>query len=160
MIVGLYVDHAQAAKVENHHDSFNGYTLGAPISSYPALKLVKKWSAEEVKEVGEYENPGEALTVNGVFFLKIRYRFADGLLESIRLVYHGRENRERLVKWLETQYGKLTSFERRMINQLELRGEKMSITLSYSFSHQEGTLWFISTELNHRLSDSIASLPD
>ena len=151
---------AGAAPIKDNQDVFNGYAMQAPLSQSPSLKVLKTWSAEFVKEVGVYENPGEVLTLNGVSFLMVRYRFADQRLESIQLVYPGRDNREKLVQWLEAQYGKLSSAERKMVSQVEWRGDNMTITLSYNFSHEQGTLWFVSNELNHLLSDSIASLPD
>lgn len=151
---------AGAAQIHGEQNVFYGYVMQSPLSQYPSLKVLKIWSAEFVKEVGEYENPGEVLTVTGVTFLRVRYRFADQRLESIQLVYEGRDNREKLVQWLEAQYGQLTSSERKMVNQVEWQGHAMTITLSYNFTYKRGTLWFVSPELNHLLHDSIASLPD
>jgi len=124
------------------------------------MKLLKMWQAEAVKDVGVYENTGEALTINGVSFLRVRYRFADQRLESIQLVYEGRANRDKLLQWLEGQYGKVPPQERRIVNQVDWVGDRMVISLSYNFSTKEGSLWFFSPELHHLLSDSIASLPD
>jgi hypothetical protein len=149
-----------AAQIRDDQNAFHGYVMQSPLSQYPSLKVLKIRSAEFVKEVGEYENPGEVLAVNDVTFLRVRYRFADRRLESIQLVYEGRDNRERLVQWLEAQYGKLTSSERKMVNQVEWQGHAMTITLSYNFTYKRGTLWFVSPELNHLLHNSIASLPD
>lgn len=151
---------AGAAQLQSDQNAFNGHVMQAPLSQYPSLKALKIWSAEFVKEVGEYENPGEVLTVNGVAFLTVRYRFADQRLESIQLVYEGRDNREKLVQWLEAQYGKLTSAERKMVNQVEWQGQTMTITLSYDFISKRGALWFVSPELNHLLHHSIYSMPD
>lgn len=151
---------AWAAGIKDDRNAFNGYVMQAPLSQYPAMKVLKTWSAEFVKEVGTYENPGEVLTVNGVTFLKVRYRFADQRLESIMLVYEGRDNREKLRQWLEAQYGPLTSSERRMVNQVEWQGGAMAITLSYNFTSKQGTLWFVAPALNRLLQESIASMPD
>jgi len=151
---------AGAAQVQGEQNAFNGHVMQAPLSQYPSLKALKIWNAEFVKEVGEYENPGEVLTVNGVTFLTVRYRFADQRLESIQLVYEGRANRDKLLQWLEGQYGKVIPQERKMVNQVEWQGHAMTITLSYNFTYKRGTLWFVSPELNHLLHDSIASMPD
>jgi len=149
-----------AAQVRNGQDAFNGYVMQAPLAAYPVLKVLKTWSAEFVQEVGEYENPDEVLAIDGVTFLTVRYRFADRRLESIRLVYEGRDNREKLMQWLEAHYGTLTAAERRMVNQVEWQGDAMTITLSYNSTNKRGALWIVAPALNHLLHDSIASLPD
>jgi hypothetical protein len=157
---GLWLSPIEAATLGDEQDAFNGYVIAAPVTEYPSLKRLSTRSAEFVKEVGEYENPGEALTLNGVAFLKVRYRFADQQLESIQLVYEGRDNRDKLVQWLEAQYGTLTSYERKMVNQVQWRGNKMAIALSYNPHHKQGTLWIISPQLNHLLDHSIGSVSD
>ena len=86
---------AGAAPLKDDQNAFNGYVMEAPLSQYPTLRVLRTWSAEFVNEVGEYEQPGEALTLNGVSVLKVRYRFADRRLESVQLVYEGRESRDR-----------------------------------------------------------------
>ncbi len=151
---------AGAAQIRDDQNAFHGYVMQAPLSQYPSLKLVKTWSAEMVKEVGYYENPGEVVTVNGVSLTGIRYRFADQRLESMYATYEGRESRDRLMRWLEEQYGNLTLVERRVVNQVEWRGDHMVITLDFDSHTKRGSLWFLSPELNHLLSDSIASMPD
>ena len=151
---------ACAAQITGNQDSFNSYVMQAPLSQYPSLKLVKTWSAEMVKEVGYYENPGEVVTVRDVTFFGARYRFADRRLESIFLAYKGRENRDKLMRWLEEQYGKLGPGERKTLRQVEWHGERMTIALTYDAGFGEGSLMFISPELNHLLNDSLASLPD
>jgi hypothetical protein len=157
---GLWLSPVGAATLSDDHDNFNGYVIAGPVSEYPALKKLSARSAESVKELGEYENPGEVLIVNGVTFLKVRYRFADEQLESIQLVYEGRDNREKLVQWLETRYGTLTFYERKMVNQVQWQGHKMSIMLSYNPHHKQGTLWFVSPQLNHHLDHGIGSISD
>lgn len=163
LILGVHAlcaPEAGAAQIRDDQNAFHGYVMQAPLSQYPSLKLVKTWSAEMVKEVGYYENPGEVVTVNGVSLTGIRYRFADQRLESMYVTYEGRENRDRLMRWLEEQYGKLTLVERRIVNQVEWRGTHMVITLDFDIYTKRGSLWFLSPELNHLLSDSLTSLPD
>jgi hypothetical protein len=58
VIAGLALRPAGAAQIPNDQDAFNGYVMQAPLAHYPSLKVLKTWSAEFVKEVGEYENPG------------------------------------------------------------------------------------------------------
>jgi hypothetical protein len=160
LAAGLCLRQAGAAQIQDDQNAFNGYVMQAPLSQYPSLKVLKTWSAEFTKEVGLYENPGEMLTVNGVSLQRVRYRFADQQLESILLVYEGRDNRDKLLRWLEEHYAKLTPYERKMINQVEWHGNLMAITLSYDSGSKQGALWFISPELNHKLRESIASMPD
>ena len=63
---GLSSVPAGAAPLKDDQNAFNGYVMEAPLSQYPTLRVLKTWSAEFVNEVGEYEQPGEALTLNGV----------------------------------------------------------------------------------------------
>ncbi|TAL08555.1 MAG: hypothetical protein EPO02_12575 [Nitrospirae bacterium] len=151
---------ARSARIPDGQNVFNGYAMGGPLSRYPALQKVKSWTTEFVKEVGLYENPGEETVLNGVSFGKARYRFADGQLESIDLTYTGRENRDKLMRWLEERYGKLIPAERKMVTQVEWHGDVMAITLSYNHAANKGTLFVASPELHHRIHKSIASMTD
>ena len=76
------------------------------------------------------------------------------------LTYEGCENRDKLIRWLEEQYGKLGPGERKMLRQVEWHGERMTIALTYDIGTGGGSLLFISPALNHLLNESIASLPD
>ena len=157
---GLPVAPAGAAEIKDNQNVFNGYAMGVPLSRYPALQKLKSWSAEFVKEVGLYENPGESPVLNGVSYRKVRYRFADQQLESIEMTYEGRANRDNLLRWLEEQFGKLSPVEHRMVSQVEWPGDAIAITLSYNHDSKRGTLFIASPELHSRIHESIASLPD
>ena len=141
-----------AAQLGGELEGFNGYTLESPTAAYPSLQLVSRYRTEFVQDVAIYEVPGEQLTLEGVLCSQVRYRFADGLLESVQLTYQGRENRDRLLGWVEAHYGKLSSQERRIIAQVMWHGEKMMIMLNYNRSYDQGALWFISPRLHKEIN--------
>lgn len=135
---------AQAARITNEPKGFNGYSWGSRITEYPSLKLVTAPEiANPLPNVFVYENPGEVLSVNGVTFTSIRYRFLKDRLGAIQLDYGGHENRAKLLRWVEEQYGKLPPPERKQLNQIEWHGENTVITLSYRPSVDQGQVWFI-----------------
>lgn len=101
-----------------------------------------------------YERPGEVVTLNGVALNPVRYRFVNGQLESIVLSYEGRENRDKLLQWVEERYGKLSPPERRMLSQVEWHGDRTLVTLSFNLSSKAGTLSFSSTSMRRQLFDS------
>ena len=158
--VGLYPGPSSAIRISGELNEFNGYVMEAPLASYPSLKLIKAWSTDFVQEVGLYENPLETPTINGVSFLSARYRFANARLESIYLVYQERESREKLLKWIEEHYGKLLPSERKMINQVEWHGDRLTIALSFDSNTKQGTLWFISPTLHHLVNNNINDMTE
>jgi hypothetical protein len=144
-----------AVRITNEPNGFNEYTWGSPLASFPALQQVRELGrAAGGERIGVYEKPGEVITLNGVPLSRIRYRFVDGQLASVGLSYEGRENRDKLLQWIEEHYGKVTPAERRMFSQVEWIGEKTEVTLSYYNSRKEGTLLFISSVIRYRLFDS------
>lgn len=152
--VGLSAASAEAATIPDDPGGFNGYTWGTPLAKFPAFKLIKDMgSTDFVSNVGLYENPGETLTLNEVPLTTIQYRFVDNDLESIALRYTGRENRDKLMRWLEERFGKLTSHERKMVNAVLWYGDKTVINLNYDSAAKQGTLYFLSRELNHKLNE-------
>ncbi|HEY3197157.1 MAG TPA: hypothetical protein VGJ57_04000 [Nitrospirales bacterium] len=157
---GFYVDRSFAVRINGDLNEFNGYTMEAPLSLYPDLKQVKTWSTDFVKEVGLYENPQEPPIINGTRFTAAQYRFADSRLESINLEFEGRENRDRLLKWIEQHYGKLLPIERKMINQVEWHGDRLTIALSYNPETTLGRLWFISPTLHHLVNKNINDMTE
>ena len=148
----LFLPGIVAAQLGGEIEGFNGYTLEGPTAAYPSLRLVGRYKTDFVQDVTVYEVPGEQLTLDGVLCSQVRYRFADGLLESVQLTYTGRENRDRLLGWVEANYGKLSSQERRIIAQVMWHGEKMMIMLNYNRSYDQGTLWFISPRLHKEIN--------
>jgi hypothetical protein len=154
LAVGLSVVPVGAAKIQDDPNGFNGHTWGTPLAKFPAFKLIKDMgSTDFVKDVGLYENPGETLTLNEVPLAAIRYRFVENDLESIQLSYTGRESRNKLMRWLEERFGKLTSHERKMVNAILWYGDKTLINLKYDAVTQQGTLYFLSRELNTKLNE-------
>jgi hypothetical protein len=151
---------ATAGQLGSDLNAFNGYTLETPIARYPSLRLIQRYSTEFVQDVTVYELPGELLALDGVPFKKVQYRFAEGLLESIQLTYEERENRDKLLNWIEKNYGKLPSEERRIIPQVLWLGEKMNIMLNYNLNYKQGILWFISPSLYQEIDRTTGAMPD
>jgi hypothetical protein len=154
LAVGLSVAPAGAAQIKDDPNGFNGYAWGAPLAKYPTFKLVRDLgSTDFVSDVSLYENPGETLTLNDVPLSRIQYRFVDQQLESIQLRYEGRENRDKLMRWIEERYGKVSIHERKMINSVQWFGEQTTVTLTYDYATKQGVLYFLSRTLNHRLNE-------
>jgi hypothetical protein len=150
----LVVEPAGGARIIDDPNGFNGYTWGTAMAAFPSLKLVKDLgSTDFVSSVGVYEIPGETLALNGVPVSEIHYRFIDGQLESVQLRYAGRENREKLMRWVEDHYGKVTPADRKMVNAVQWFGDKTTVTLSWNFTSQQGMLLFISQALNHKFNE-------
>jgi len=149
-----------AGQLGDDVNAFNGYILESPASGYSALKLVDVSTREFVQEVAVYEKPGETITLNGAPISRVQYRFAEGQLESIQLVYQGYDNRQKLLAWLEEHYGRLSSAERRMITQVMWKGDKMAIMLTFNRASNEGRLWFLSPLLHELVNRSTAHIPD
>ena len=148
-------------RISGELNEFSGYTMEAPLSDYPHLRQVKTWNTDFVQEVGLYENPHEVPTIDGVAFNTAQYRFADSKLESIYLLFEGRANRDRLLKWIEQHYGRLLPAERKMmINQVEWHGDRLAITLSYNPETSLGSLWFISPTLHHLINKNINDMTE
>jgi hypothetical protein len=159
--IGVNVAPSYAVRISGELNEFRGYRMEAPLSAYPQLRQLKTWNTDFVKEVGLYENPQEIPTVDGVVFNTAQFRFADSKLESINLSFEGRENRDRLLKWIEQHYGSLLPAERkRMINQVEWHGDRLTITLSYNPESSRGTLWFISPTLHHLVNKNINDMTE
>ena len=145
---------AEAARIKEDPDGFNGHRWGAALAEYPAFKLLQDLgSTDFAANAGVYESPGEALTLNDVPIKAVRYRFINEQMESIHLRYEGRDNRERLMAWLEHRYGKLSISERKMVNSVQWFGDKTTVTLTYNPRTHEGGLWFTSQVLNHLFND-------
>jgi hypothetical protein len=142
LLAGLGGVPAGAARITNEPDGFNGYTWGSPSSQYPSLKHVTDpILGNPLPFVVVYENPGEVVMRNGVTFTKAVYRFSKDRLGNIQLWYEGKENREKLIRWIEEQYGKPPKAERSQ-KQIEWHGENVVITLDYDILTGKGGLWF------------------
>lgn len=155
LVLGLGVELAWAVKMKGEDPKgFNGYLWGAALSGYPAMKLLKDLGGTDfVEKAAVYEIPGEVFAMTGVNFTNIWYRFLDEQLESIQLHYEGVENRDKLMKWLEEQYGKIPVNERRKAPTIQWFGDGTTVTLKYESSTKQGTLYFMSQVLNHRFNE-------
>jgi hypothetical protein len=160
LLVALCAGQLQAEEVEVSVNSFNGYMLESPASEFESLNAVEHYSTEFVQDVTVYEKRGELLILDAVPLKTVRYRFANGLLESIQLTYAGRDNREKLLGWIEAHYGRLPSRERKILSQVMWHGEKMLIMLNYNRSYDQGTLWFVSPSLHREINRTTGSIPD
>jgi len=143
LLLGFWMEPAQAAVITNEPTGFNGYAWGTRISEYPSLKLMADPAiAHPLPGVDVYEQPGETLTLNGVTLGKIQYRFYKNQLGGILLSYEGREDREKLRQWIEDRYGKVPPVERKQ-KQIEWHGKNTVINLGYDVTTNQGRLWFI-----------------
>ena len=143
LLGGLIMAPVEAARITNEPTGFNGYTWGTPLAQLSGLTLVADPKiAEPLPGVEVYEKPGEVLTLNGVTFTQVLYRFYKGQLGGIQLTYEGKENREKLIQWIEEQYGKLPPPERKQINLIEWHGAETVISLGYNPATNLGRLWF------------------
>jgi len=131
-----------AARITIEPEGFNGYTWGSPTTDYPALQPVTNPAvAQPLPFVEVFENPGEALTLNGVQVSPVYYRFYKGRLGNIQVAFEGRANREKLLKWIEANFGKLPPAEHKQ-KQIEWHGNNVVITLGYDVLTGQGRLWF------------------
>lgn len=154
LVFGLGGELAEAVKMKDDPNGFNGYVWEAALSKYPAMKLLKDLgSTDFVAKAGVYEIPGETVTLAGVTLTDVRYRFLDEQLESILLHFEGIENRDKLMQWLEEQYGKIPVHERRKATTMQWFGDATTATLKYEPSTKKGNLIFMSQVLNHRFNE-------
>jgi hypothetical protein len=142
-LLGLWVGSAMAARITNEPSGFGGYLWGNSSAQYPSLRHVQDAGvANQLENVEVFENPGEALTLNGATLTKVYYRFFKGKMGSVELRYEGRANREKLREWIEKNYGKLPLSERKQ-QHMEWHGDNTVISLGYDPLTNLGRLWFI-----------------
>jgi hypothetical protein len=151
LVIGIA---AEATRVKDEPDGFNGHKCGALLSQYQSFKLVKDLGETDFAgSVKIYENPGESLTLDQVPLSKIRYRFVGNQLESVQHLFEGKENRDRLLRWIEGQYGPAPAAERRVITSVQWFGDQTTISLSFDIHTKRGNLWFTCQALNHLLNE-------
>ena len=91
-----------------NENGLTGVKWGAPLASFPHMKLVENMGRTGVTDTnGLYRNGDENLTVNGATISQVLYWFVDEHLGSVSLSYKGRENWGRLKQWVEQWYGPL-----------------------------------------------------
>ncbi len=145
---------AEAARIKDEPSGFNGHSCGAPLAQYQSFKLVEdRGETDFAGSVKVYENPGESLTLDQVPLSKIRYRFVGNQLESVQHLFEGKENRDRLLRWIEGQYGPAPADERRVITSVQWFGDQTTISLSFDIHTKRGNLWFTCQALNHLLNE-------
>lgn len=145
---------AEAARIKDEPDGINGHKCGAPLAQYQSFKLVEDLGETDVAgSVKVYENPGEAPTLDQVPFIKIRYRFVGDQLESVLYIFEGKENRDRLLRWIEGRYGPAPAAERSVLTSVQWFGDQTTISLSFDIRTKRGNLWFTCQALNHLLNE-------
>jgi hypothetical protein len=134
------------------HDEANGFRgnhWGDASGDCPSLRFAQgQGTTRSNKQVDLYDRSTVGIVLNGVTFSRIRYRFLDNQLESVQLVYEGRENRGKLLQLMEQRYGALPSGERKQFGGVEWEGEETVVNLSFNVATDTGSLWFISRELS------------
>ncbi len=136
---------AEAARIKDEPDGINGHRCGAPLAQYQSFKLVEDLGGTDFADsVKVYENPGEALTLDQVPFIKIRYRFVGEQLESVQYVFEGKEKRDRLLKWIEGRYGPAPAAERRVLTSVQWFGDQPE--LRYPDQARESLVYMPSPE--------------
>src|SRR5437867_5429435 len=132
---------AEAARITKEPTGFNGYTWGTPLVQVAGLtRVTDPKIAEPLPGVEVYEKPGEVLTLNGVTFTRVIYRFYKSQLGGIQLTYEGKENRDKLIQWIEQQYGKVPPAEPKQ-KQIEWHGESTVTTLGYDVATKLRHSW-------------------
>ena len=137
-----------AVMVHDEPNGFRGNHWGDAPGNCPSLRFVfGQGTTRTNKQVDLYDRSTVGIILNGVTFSRIRYRFLDNQLESVQLVYEGRENRGKLLKLMEQRYGALTPGERKQLGGVEWEGFETVVNLSFNISTDQGSLWFISRDL-------------
>jgi hypothetical protein len=145
---------SEAARIKDEPDGINGHKCGAPLAQYQSFKLVEDLGETDFAgSVKIYENPGEALMLDQVPFIKIRYRFVGNQLESVQYIFEGKEKRDRLLLWIEGRYGPAPAAERRVLTSVQWFGDQTTISLSFDIQTKRGNLWFTCQALNHLLNE-------
>jgi hypothetical protein len=140
---------ASAVLIHDEPSGFRGNHWGdSPLSGLPLRFVMGLGATASLKQVDLYDRSTVGITLNGVSFSRIRYRFLDNQLESVQLSYAGLANRAKLLQVMEERYGRLTPGERKLVGRAEWDGYETVVDLSYNVETGLGSLWFISTRLN------------
>ena len=148
LAVALSISPALAVLIHDEPSGFQGIPWGASPADCASLSFVKTLgTTDSMKHADLYDLSTDGVTLNGVTFTRIRYRFLDNQLESVQLGYEGRANRDKLMQWVELRYGTLTPGERKQAG-AEWEGEETVVNLSYNQATGRGSLWLISRTLS------------
>ncbi|HEY3197198.1 MAG TPA: hypothetical protein VGJ57_04225 [Nitrospirales bacterium] len=154
ILLGLSVTPALALLIQNEPSGFRGNHWGASPKDCPSLTFIKSLGVTESgQQVDVYDRSPVGISLNGATPTRIRYRFLDNKLESVQLSYEGRANRDRLLQVMEDRYGRLTPGERRVVSRNEWDGFETTVVLSFNTDTEVGSLWFLSTKLNHEYTE-------
>jgi hypothetical protein len=145
---------ARGVMMQDEPSGFRGNAWGAAPGDCPSLRFVgdQGTTNRHEKPVTIYDRSTAGLTINGVTFSRIRYRFIADQLESVQLTYEGRANRTRLLQVMEERYGHPAPGERRHLGHVEWDGNETIVDLDYRVDTEQGSLWFISTSLNQEFA--------
>ena len=139
--------------LQDEPSGFRGNYWGASPDNCPSLRFVGDLGANRSgKLVTVYDRSTAGLLINGVPFVRIRYRFIDNRLESVQLSFEGRANREKLLQVIEDRYGHPLPGERKHLGRVEWDGNETIVDLDYRVDIEQGSLWFISTTLNREFA--------
>ncbi len=148
-MLAVLIPFAGAGVIHDEPSGFRGNLWGASPAECPSLNFVKSLGMTDSKtQVDLYDQSTVGISLNGVSFSRIRYRFLDNKLESVQLSFEGRANREKLRQVLEMRYGELTAGERKQLAGVEWEGDETVVNLSFNLSTEHGSLWFISRALS------------
>lgn len=148
LTIVLLISPALAVLIYDEPSGFQGIPWGASPADCDSLSLAETLgTTDSMKHVDLYDHSTERVTLNGVTFTRIRYRFLDNQLESVQLRYEGRANRDKVMQWVEQRYGVLTPGERKQAG-AEWQGDETVVTLSYNLETGHGSLWLISRTLS------------
>jgi hypothetical protein len=146
--VALSISPALAVLIYDEPSGFQGIPWGASPADCSSLSFVKTLgTTDSMKHADLYDLSTDGVTLNGVTFTRIRYRFLDNQLESVQLRYEGRADRDKLMQWVEQRYGALTPGERKQAG-AEWQGDETVVNLSYNPETGRGSLWLISRTLS------------
>jgi hypothetical protein len=153
LALGLSVKPTAAVLIHDEPSGFRGNHWGDAPENCAAVRFVKGLGlTQSGKQVDLYDRSPVGITLNGVSFTRIHYRFLDNRLESVQLSYEGREGYHRLRQLMEERYGRLAPGERQLTTRAEWNGFESTVVLSFNPGTGSGSLWFLSTVLNREFS--------
>ncbi|HEX9285330.1 MAG TPA: hypothetical protein VF879_06640 [Nitrospirales bacterium] len=142
---------AWSALNRDEASGFRGNRWGAAPNECASLRFAGDLGSNESgQRITLYDRSTVGITMNGTSFNRIRYRFVDNQLESVQLSYEGRANRDKLLEVIEERYGQPHPGERKNLSRIEWDGEETIVNLDYRTDLEQGSLWFISTDLNRQ----------
>ena len=154
--VGLLAATASAAvNLRNDPNGFHGIPWGSSLAQRPDLVL--KESGETIKG---YEPTDGPLTLGEADVEMIRFLTIDDRFARVIIRYKGKANHDRIVPYLESQYGAIDRIPGQMIRglnqQYNWRGTDTEINLTYQSQGERGFVSFDSRVLAPRFLDALS----